>query len=232
MPALTTHIPPSWRLPLEAELAAPYIAQLGAFLEAERAAHAVFPPPEDVYRALELTPFQAVRVVILGQDPYHGDGQAHGLAFSVRPGVKPPPSLVNIFKELQADLGLPRPSTGCLEPWARRGVLLLNATLTVRAHAAGSHQKRGWETFTDAIVRAVASRGRPAIFVLWGAQAQKKLGMIEAGHGRPDSSHVVIQSAHPSPLSARMGFLGSRPFSRINAALAGMGEAPIDWALD
>lgn len=232
MPRLAAQIPRAWHLPLAAEVREPYVAELESFLAAERAAHVVFPPPQDVFRALELTPFESVRVVILGQDPYHDDGQAHGLAFSVRPGVKPPPSLVNMFKELEADLGIARPSTGFLEPWAKQGVLLLNATLTVRAHAAGSHHKRGWEIFTDAVIRAVAARERPSVFVLWGAHAHRKLKLIEAA-SRPlqSRSHVVIQSAHPSPLSARNGFLGSRPFSRINAALAGMGEAPVDWAL-
>lgn len=220
------HLSPSWRPALAPEIAKPYVAELDSFLAAERAAHLVFPPDDEVLRALDLTSFEDVRVVILGQDPYHDDGQAHGLAFSVRPGVRPPPSLVNIYKEMESDLGLPRPTTGCLEPWAREGVLLLNTVLTVRAHVAASHQKRGWETFTDAIIRAVAARSEPAVFVLWGAQARTKLKWIE------NSRHIIIQSAHPSPLSARNGFFGSKPFSRINAALTDLGKSPIDWRLD
>lgn len=224
-------LPATWQGPLGAQLQRPYVAELEAYLAAERAAHQVFPPPDDVFRALELTPFDRVRVVILGQDPYHDDGQAHGLAFSVRPGVKPPPSLVNMFKELEADLGLPRPATGFLEPWAKQGVLLLNTVLTVRAHAAASHQKKGWEAFTDAVLRSVAEREAPAVFVLWGAHAQKKLKLLDISAARSGGAHVVIQSAHPSPLSARNGFFGSKPFSRINAALREMGHQPIDWPL-
>jgi uracil-DNA glycosylase len=223
---LLSQLPPSWRPALAAEFDKPYIAALEAFLAAERAAHPVFPPEPEVFRALELTPFDAVAAVILGQDPYHDDGQAHGLAFSVRPGIKPPPSLVNMFKELEADLGIPRPDTGFLEPWARQGVLLLNTALTVRANEAGSHGKRGWERLTDAIVAAVAARTAPAVFVLWGANAQKKLKLIDA------TRHTVVQSAHPSPLSARNGFFGSKPFSRIDAALAAIGKPPVDWRLD
>lgn len=230
MTALSANVPESWQAALGGELRQPYFAALEAFLASERAAHQIFPPPEKVFRALELTPFDDVKVVILGQDPYHDDGQAHGLAFSVMPGVKPPPSLVNIFKELEADLGIPRPATGFLEPWACQGVLLLNTVLTVRAHAAASHQKKGWETFTDVAIRAVAQRSQPAVFVLWGAHAQKKARLIEETQ-RPAKAgpHVVLQSAHPSPLSARNGFIGSRPFSRINAALKKMGQTPIDW---
>ncbi len=222
---LSSQIPSTWRTVLKPEVAKPYFTRLDLYLAAERAAHDVFPPAEAVFSALALTAFADVRVVILGQDPYHGCGQAHGLAFSVRTGVKPPPSLVNIYKELASDLGIGRPNTGCLEPWALQGVLLLNTVLTVRAQAAASHQKQGWETFTDAIIRALVARPAPVIFVLWGTHAQKKLEVI--GTGR----HVVIQSAHPSPLSARSGFFGSKPFSRINAALGTFGHAPIDWIL-
>ena len=220
-------LPPGWKPQLDAELRKPYFASLDAFLAAERATHQVFPAPENVFRALALTPFEQVKVVILGQDPYHDDGQAHGLAFSVLPGVKSPPSLVNMFKELESDLGVPRPTSGFLEPWARQGVLLLNTVLTVRAHAAASHQKKGWETFTDAVIRAVAERPAPAVFVLWGAHAHKKLKLIEASTAR----HIVIQSAHPSPLSAHNGFFGSKPFSRINAALHELGQEQVDWNL-
>jgi uracil-DNA glycosylase len=230
MPSLISDIPPSWQPHLAAELAQPYIAKLEALLAAERAAHTIFPPAHQVFRALELTPFERVAVVILGQDPYHGAGQAHGLAFSVPPGVKPPPSLLNMYKELAADIGLPRPATGFLEPWAQQGVLLLNTALTVRANEANSHAKQGWERFTDAIIGAVANRADPAIFVLWGANAQKKTKLID-GLSDP-ARHTVIQSAHPSPLSARNGFFGSKPFSRINAALIQYGKAPINWQLD
>jgi uracil-DNA glycosylase len=225
MTDLATQLPASWRPVLETEFAKLYVPKLEAFLTTERTTHQVFPPTDNVFRALHLTPFEQVRVVILGQDPYHDDGQAHGLAFSVRPGVKPPPSLVNIFKELESDLGIPRPAAGFLEPWARQGVLLLNTVLTVRAHEAASHQKQGWEPFTDAIIRAIAARTEPAIFVLWGAHAHKKLKLIEGDR------HTIIQSAHPSPLSARNGFFGSKPFSRINAALGKTGHPPIEWAL-
>jgi uracil-DNA glycosylase len=226
MPNLVTHIPASWQPHLAAELTQPYIARLAAFLASERAAHTVFPPAHQVFRALELTPFERVAVVILGQDPYHGAGQAHGLAFSVQPGVKPPPSLKNMYKELEADIGLPRPNTGFLEPWAKQGVLLLNTALTVRANEANSHAKQGWEHLTDAIIRAVANRAEPAIFVLWGANAQKKTKLIDG------SRHTIIQSAHPSPLSAHNGFFGSKPFSRINAALTDHSKPSINWALE
>ena len=164
-------------------------------------------------------------VVILGQDPYHGPGQAHGLCFSVRPGVDVPPSLVNIYAELESDLGIPRPDHGCLDAWARQGVLLLNATLTVRARQAASHQGKGWETFTDSVIQAVNAKPERVVFILWGSSARKKRGLVDT------SRHVVIESPHPSPLSASSGFFGSRPFSRANAALVEAGREPIDWAL-
>jgi uracil-DNA glycosylase len=205
-------------------------AQLSTFLAREQAAgHAMYPPPTDWFAALHATLPGDVRVVILGQDPYHGLGQAHGLAFSVQPGVRVPPSLANIYKELAADLGIARVPHGHLAPWAAQGVLLLNAVLTVAAHQPGSHQGRGWEALTDAVVAHIAARVEPAVFILWGAQAQKKAarvpGLEQGGH------HLVIKSAHPSPLSARHGFFGSRPFSRANAFLAAHGRAAIDWAL-
>jgi uracil-DNA glycosylase len=218
--------PASWKPVLETEFQQPYIQKLEAFLETEHAAHTVFPAAADVFNALEYTPFDRVRVLIVGQDPYHDDGQAHGLAFSVRPGVKIPPSLVNIFKELEADLGVPRSKNGYLEPWARQGVLLLNTSLTVRAHEAGSHKGKGWERLTDAIIRAVSSKTERVVFVLWGKPAQKKLELIDSNR------HVVIQSAHPSPLSASNGFFGSRPFSQIDAALRESGQSVINWRLD
>ena len=221
--SLFDQVPKSWQAVLEAEFKQPYMASLEAFLEVERATQTVFPPESEVFSALELTPFDQVRVLVVGQDPYHDDGQAHGLAFSVRPGVKVPPSLRNIYKELEADLGIPRTRNGFLEPWARQGVLLLNTSLTVRAHAAGSHKGQGWEKLTDAIIRAVSSEADRVVFVLWGAPAGKKLALIDT------TRHTVVQSAHPSPLSAHNGFFGSRPFSKINAALLAVGKPEIDW---
>ncbi len=216
-------IPESWRAVLADAVAAPSFQRLQAFLEEERAAHQVFPPEPEVFSALALTPFDRVRVVVVGQDPYHDDGQAHGLAFSVRPGVPLPPSLRNIFKERQADVGCPIPQSGSLVGWARQGVLLLNTVLTVRAHAPGSHRRRGWEEFTDAVIRAVSGRPEPAVFVLWGAPAQAKRALVDEGR------HAVVTGAHPSPLSARRGFFGSAPFSQINAALSARGQPAIDW---
>ena len=218
-------IPASWQGPLAPELAKPYIQKLEQFLAAERATNTVFPPEADTLAALHLTPYDGVKVVLLGQDPYHDDGQAHGLCFSVRPGLKPPPSLVNMFKELHADIGCPMPRHGHLVSWARQGVLMLNSVLTVRAHGANSHKNRGWETFTDAIIAVVSAGQKPVVFVLWGAYAQKKARLIDA------TRHRIIQSAHPSPLSARNGFFGSRPYSMINAALAEYGHTAIDWQL-
>ena len=218
-------LPASWVSVLGPECDEPYFGAIRAFLEEERSQQPVFPPDEDVFAALRLTAFEDVRVVILGQDPYHDDGQAHGLAFSVRPGVPPPPSLVNIFRELADDVGCPKPGSGSLLPWARRGVLLLNTVLTVRAHEPNSHRGRGWEAFTDAILRAVARREHPSVFVLWGSHAQKRRDLADPGR------NPVILSAHPSPLSARRGFFGSKPFSRSNAALRELGESPIDWCL-
>jgi uracil-DNA glycosylase len=186
----------------------------------------VYPPAADTFAALHLTPFADTRVLILGQDPYHGAGQAHGLCFSVRRGVAPPPSLVNILKELESDLGCPPPDHGCLEAWARDGVLLLNAVLSVRAGAAASHAGKGWETFTDEVIRAVDAKPERVVFILWGAYARRKKALIDT------SRHVVIESAHPSPLSAQAGFFGSRPFSRANAALAAAGRPPVHWCLD
>ncbi len=217
-------LPEDWRAILADELHKPYYRQLQEFLAAERQAHTVFPPEPDVFNALKLTPYAQTNVLLLGQDPYHDDGQAHGLCFSVRPGVKPPPSLVNIFKELRDDLGCAIPKHGYLVRWAEQGVLMLNAVLTVRAHEPNSHKDKGWETFTDAIIRAVNNRPTPVVFVLWGAYAQKKAKLIDA------SRHPVLTAAHPSPLSARK-FFGSRPFSAINAALLSAGKLPINWQL-
>lgn len=215
-----------WRAVLAAETEAPYYADLTRFVGAERAAHEVLPPSDDVYSALALTPRDAVRAVILGQDPYPTPGQAHGLAFSVRPGVRVPGSLRNIFKELHADVGVPVPTSGSLVPWAERGVLLLNTVLTVRAGAPNSHKGHGWERFTDAVFAAVNALPERVAFVLWGAHAQKKAPLVDT------SRHVVITGTHPSPLTRGRGFFGTRPFSRVNAALEAAGRAPIDWRLE
>jgi len=218
-------LPDGWREILWAEVGQPYFRELQAFVAKERQSHQVFPAEEDVYNALRYTPFENVKVLLLGQDPYHDIGQAHGMCFSVRPGCRPPPSLVNIFQELQSDLGIAIPREGCLTRWAEQGVLLLNAVLTVRAHEPASHKGRGWERFTDAIIRKVSDKPEPVVFVLWGGWAAKKEPLIDA------SRHTIIKSAHPSPLSARSGFFGSKPFSRINAALNRSGKTEIDWRL-
>ena len=218
-------IPPAWEEALHAETAKPYFAELAAFVDGERREHQVFPPEADVFNALRATPPDQVHVVILGQDPYHDDGQAHGMAFSVRPGIRPPPSLVNIFKELRDDLGYHIPNNGYLVPWAEQGVLLLNTVLTVRAHEANSHKGHGWETFTDAVLRVVNAQPQAVVFVLWGSPAQKKIPLIDT------TRHTIIKSPHPSPLSAEKGFFGSHPFSQINAALIKAGQADIDWQL-
>lgn len=217
-------LPASWQAALGSELDTPWFRDLQAFVAAERAAGQVFPPEDEVFAALALTPLDRVRVVLLGQDPYHDDGQAHGLCFSVRRGVEPPPSLVNIFKELESDLGIARPAHGCLDAWATQGVLLLNAVLTVRAHTPNSHKDRGWERFTDAVLRAINDRPEPAVFALWGAYAQKKARVVDT------NKHVVLANAHPSPLSAKK-FFGTKPFTAINDALKRQGRAPIEWNL-
>lgn len=214
-----------WNPVLRGEFAKPYWVELLQFVATERGRATVYPTHDEVFAALHLTPFSAVKAVILGQDPYHGPNQAHGLCFSVRPGVPPPPSLQNIFKELEADLGIPPPSHGCLDSWAHQGVLLLNASLTVRAGKAASHQGKGWEIFTDEVLRAVDTKAERVVFILWGASARKKKALIDT------SRHVIIESSHPSPLSASNGFFGSRPFSRTNAALIEAGREPIDWSL-
>jgi uracil-DNA glycosylase len=218
-------LPPSWQAVVGDERQKPYFRELEKFVDEERRTHTVFPPHDEVFTALKLTPYDRVKVLLLGQDPYHDDGQAHGLAFSVRPGVPPPPSLVNIFKELHSDLGCQVPDNGYLVPWAEQGVLLLNAVLTVRAHAPTSHKNKGWEQFTDAVIRAVGEKEDPVVFLLWGGYAQKKVKLIDT------ERHTIIQSAHPSPLSARNGFFGSRPFSAANEALRAAGKSPIDWQI-
>ena len=207
------------------EMSQQYFADLRAFVDTERRTHTVFPPVDDELAALRATPLAVTKVVILGQDPYHGEGQAHGLSFSVRHGVRIPPSLRNILTELHDDTGVAVPNSGDLTPWARRGVLLLNTTLTVRQGEAGSHHGRGWERFTDAIISAVNGKEERTVFVLWGNNARQKRQLIT------NPVHSVLESAHPSPLSARNGFFGSRPFSRANEALAEAGIEPVDWTL-
>lgn len=221
-------IPESWRGALEPVLTTPEARKLGGWLRAEEeAGKLVYPPRGMRLRALELTPLDQVKVVILGQDPYHGPGQAHGLSFSVPEGVKMPPSLANIYEELADDIGTQRPAHGNLEHWARQGVLLLNNALTVEAGQAGSHGKRGWDAITDAAVAAVAARDEPTVFILWGSHAQGKAARIPALAG--SDHHLVLKSVHPSPLSAYRGFFGSKPFSQANAFLAANGRGVIDW---
>lgn len=218
-----------WNPLLRDHLDAPYFRELQEFVAAERRRHEVYPPREQVFAALHATSYADTRVMILGQDPYHGPGQAMGLCFSVNRRIPVPPSLRNIHAELRDDLGIAAPGHGDLSAWAGRGVLLLNAVLTVRAGQAGSHQGKGWERFTDAVIGAVAAKADHVVFVLWGASARKKRDLIAAA--APDARHSVIESPHPSPLSAHNGFFGSRPFSRANEALVARGQAPIDWTL-
>lgn len=219
------NIPASWHTLLAAEFEKPYFQTLQQFVDEERQHYTVFPPEQDVFSSLNLTPYEHANVLLLGQDPYHDNNQAHGLCFSVRPGIKPPPSLVNIFKELHNDVGFRIPNNGYLVPWAQQGILMLNAVLTVRAHSANSHKNHGWETFTDAIIRKVNAKEEPVVFVLWGGYAQKKRSLIDT------TRHKIVQSAHPSPLSAHNGFFGSKPFSAINTALRETGKPEIEWQL-
>ncbi|MBA4748050.1 MAG: uracil-DNA glycosylase [Sphingopyxis sp.] len=221
---------PDWLARIGGEFDQPYMAALKAFLTAERAAgKTIYPRPGHWFAALDATPPDAVRVVILGQDPYHGPGQAHGLCFSVQPGVRVPPSLVNIYKELASDLGIAPARHGHLAHWAAQGVLLLNAVLTVEGGQAASHQGRGWEHFTDAVVAAVAAATRPTVFLLWGSHAQRKAAAVP-GLG-PTGKHLVLRAPHPSPLSAHNGFFGCRHFSQANAFLEAHGRGAIDWSL-
>ena len=220
----------SWKQELLEALASDYMTQLRTFLIQEAAAGKLIFPDEDQYfGALNLTPLDQVRVVILGQDPYHGAGQAHGLCFSVQAGIRPPPSLVNIFKELESDLGLPRPTHGFLEHWAKQGVLLLNSVLTVEMGKAASHRGKGWEQFTDAIINLIAAKSEPVVFLLWGSYAQKKAGFVQSVE--QGGRHLVLEAPHPSPLSAYNGFFGCRHFSQANGFLEKNGMAPIDWSL-
>jgi uracil-DNA glycosylase len=218
-------LPADWRDALAGDLEGEWFRELETFVEGERAKNAIYPAENETFSALARTPLAQVKVVLLGQDPYHGEGQAHGLAFSVRPGVAPPPSLANLMKELASDVGCAKPDHGCLEAWADRGVLLLNTALTVRKGEAGSHAKSGWARFSDAVIRTVDARTTPAVFLLLGAPAKKKAKLIDARR------HRVIEGVHPSPLSASQGFFGSKPFSRVNAALEELGQTPVDWRL-
>ena len=216
----------TWKFALETEFEDPYMADLKSFLVSEKkAGKLIFPKGSEYFRALDLTPLDEVKVVILGQDPYHGEGQAHGLCFSVRPGVRIPPSLVNIYKEMEADLGIAPAKHGFLEHWAEQGVLLLNSVLTVEEGKAAAHQGKGWERFTDAVIRTVNEECDGVVFILWGAYAQKKAAFFD------EERHLVIKSAHPSPLSAHNGFLGSKPFSKANEYLQSIGKDPVDWEL-
>lgn len=215
----------SWKNELSKEFESEYFKNLKAFLVEEKKKHIVYPPGNQIFSAFNHTPFEAVKVVIIGQDPYHGQGQANGLCFSVSPGIPKPPSLNNIFKELNTDLGIPIPQSGNLEPWANQGVLLLNATLTVRANQAGSHQKKGWEQFTDAVIRTVSDHKKGVVFLLWGNFAHTKEALIDA------NKHFILKAAHPSPL-ARGAFFGCKHFSKTNKILEHQGILPIDWRIE
>jgi uracil-DNA glycosylase len=220
---MNVKIADSWKSRLSKEFEKPYFRDLAAFVRSEYTSQQVFPPGKNIFRAFDVSPFEEVRVVILGQDPYHGPGQANGLCFSVYEGVPYPPSLLNIFKEVKNDIGVEIPPNGDLERWAKQGVLLLNATLTVRAHQAGSHQNKGWETFTDAVIYRLAEEKENIVFMLWGAYAQKK------GHFIDTQKHLVLKAVHPSPLSAHRGFFGSKHFSQANTYLKAKGLTPIQW---
>jgi uracil-DNA glycosylase len=225
MGSMKDRLPKDWKKVLEDVLASPEFKELEVFVAEERREHTVYPSEEDLFSAFRLTPYENVKVLLLGQDPYHGPGQAHGLAFSVQPGVKPPPSLVNIFKELRSDVDAPKPKDGSLVPWAEQGVLLLNAVLTVRQGEPNSHAGHGWEHFTDAVIQKVSEKPERVVFILWGSYAQKKKALIDT------SRHAVLEAPHPSPLSANKGFFGSKPFSGANKALEKAGREPLDWEL-
>lgn len=222
---MDVRLDPSWKELLADEFTKSYFKELTDFVRQAYRASVVYPAPANIFRALDLCPVDRVRVVILGQDPYHGPRQAHGLSFSVSEGVRPPPSLQNIFKELQADLGMAPPVSGDLTKWEAQGVLLLNASLTVEAGKPASHQRKGWETFTDAVIRRLADTREGLVFILWGKFAQQKAEFIDA------SKHLILKAAHPSPYSAANGFFGSKPFSKTNAYLTRRGHAPVDWRL-
>jgi uracil-DNA glycosylase len=224
--SLQTRIPEAWRVLLAEEFEKPYFKSLEATLETERTTKTIYPPPEEVFNALNYCSPQTCKVLLLGQDPYHGPGQAHGLSFSVKSGIKTPPSLRNMYKELESDLGHPIAKHGTLTPWAKQGVLMLNAVLTVEHKKAASHKKIGWMNFTDAIIRLLSNREQPLVFLLWGGFAKKKCRLID------QQKQTVIVGTHPSPLSAHNGFWGSKPYSAVNDALKNLGLTPIDWRLD
>lgn len=215
-----------WLEAVGGEFKKPYYRELYKFVKEEYSKTLVFPPANDVLAAFNLTPLKEVKCVILGQDPYHGDGQAHGLAFSVKPGIETPPSLVNIYKEMQDDIGTYIPDNGCLTKWAKQGVLLLNSVLTVRAHQAFSHKGHGWEEFTDACIKAVNDQDRPIVFILWGSPARSKKALLN------NPKHLILEAPHPSPLSAYRGFFGSKPFSKTNEFLRKNGVGEIDWQIE
>jgi len=223
--SIIPQIEESWKAILADEFNKPYFNELKAFLIEERTKFTVYPTRQNIFNAFNCTPFDSVKVVILGQDPYHGPGQAHGLSFSVPEGIKPPPSLVNIFKELKSDIGQPIPTTGNLESWAKQGVLMLNATLTVRANEAGSHQKKGWEQFTDTVIKTISDEKTGILFLLWGRFAKDKAQLIDA------SKHYILKAAHPSPFSAYNGFMGCKHFSKTNELLVNQGFEPISWEI-
>ena len=214
----------SWKFQLQPEFDKPYFEQLSNFVKAEYSKHTCYPPGKDIFNAFEKCPFDQVKVVIIGQDPYHGAGQAHGLCFSVNDGIEHPPSLINIFKEIQRDLGSPYPQSGNLTRWAEQGVLLLNATLTVRAHQAGSHQNKGWEQFTDAVIKQISDKKKNVVFLLWGGFAKKKQVLIDK------DKHFILMTGHPSPLSANRGYwFGNKHFSKTNSLLEQVGAQPVSW---
>lgn len=226
MTAIKPQIEESWYEVLKDEFEKDYFTKLKSFLVEEKKKYRIYPPGSQIFAAFDSTPFNKVKVVILGQDPYHGPGQAHGLCFSVNDGVKHPPSLVNIFKEIESDLGIPYPRSGSLIPWTQQGVLLINATLTVRAHQAGSHQKKGWEQFTDAVIKSLSQQKENLVFLLWGNFAISKSALID------QTKHHILTSVHPSPLSAHRGFLGCKHFSKTNMLLSQNGLKPINWQLE
>lgn len=226
MTNISPQIDPSWKEILKEEFNSPYFAALKEFLVSEKKKHTVYPPGDQIFSAFNFTPFDKVKVVIIGQDPYHGEGQAHGLCFSVFKDIKKPPSLLNIFKEIRNDLGYEIPTHGNLEKWARQGVLLLNATLTVRANQAGSHQKKGWETFTNAVIQKLSTEKEHLVFLLWGNYAIAKKELID------QSKHTILSSVHPSPLSASRGFFGNKHFTKTNQILQNFEESEIDWKID
>ncbi|MEH1923268.1 uracil-DNA glycosylase [Nostoc sp.] len=222
---INLQFPNDWQKVLVEKFPQPYFTKLQEFLISERLSYTIYPAKEETFSAFELTPYDQVKVVLLGQDPYHNENQAHGLCFSVRPGVKPPPSLGNIFKELKQDIGFETPNNGYLVTWAKQGILMLNTVLSVRAGMANSHKNKGWETFTDVVISKISQKPAPVIFVLWGKDAQKKLKLIDT------NKNIIIQSAHSSPLSAHNGFFCSKPFSAINSALISYGQSEINWQI-